>query len=168
MAGGSPEHNLISMNVAGELWSQLEQSPCRVYPSDQRVKIGDTGPYTYPDVIVVYEEPEYEEARPRSLLNPTLIVEVLSETTEAYDRGSTFAHYQTLASLREYVLIASDQRRIERFARQEGSAEWVYGESRGEGGPLALTSIGCVLSLERVYAKVDFPEREPGSRRGPE
>ena len=168
MAGGSPEHNLIAGNVFGELWSQLGQSPCRVYPSDQRVKIQDTGLYTYPDVTVVCEEPEYEEARPRSLLNPTLIVEVLSETTEAYDRGDKFDHYQTLTSLREYVLVASDRRRIERFTRAEGSEEWAYGETSDAAGTLSLVSIGCVLSLALVYGKVEFPAREPGRPRGPE
>jgi Uma2 family endonuclease len=168
MAGGSPEHNLVAMNVAGELWKQLSESPCRVYPSDQRVKVPDTGLYTYADVTVVCAEPQYEESRPRSLLNPTLIVEVLSETTEAYDRGDKFAHYQTLPSLREYVLVASDQRRIERYTRQEGGAEWVYGECRAPAGSLALPSIGCVLSLPDVYGKVEFPERERGKRRGPE
>src|SRR5258708_5764829 len=93
MAGGEPEHNLISGNVLGELRSQLEAGPCRVYPSDQRVKNLDTGLYTYPDVTVVCEEPLFEETAPRTLLNPTLIVEVLSESTEAYDRGGKFAHY---------------------------------------------------------------------------
>src|SRR5207245_3961483 len=109
MAGGRPEHNLISGNVLGELRSQLEQTQCRVYPSDQRVLIPDTGLYTYPDVTVVCGEPRFDEADGISLINPILIVEVLSESTEAYDRGDKFAHYCRLPSLLEYVLVASDR-----------------------------------------------------------
>ena len=169
MAGAEPEHNLIAANVLRELGNQLEQnqSPCEAYPSDQRVKVPATGLYTYPDLTVVCGEPEYEPTRPRTLLNPMLIVEVLSESTEAYDRGDKFAHYQTLASLREYVLVASDRPRIECYTRQEGGG-WSYEECRDPHGSLALTSIGCVLSLSRVYRKIEFPEREPGKRRGPE
>src|SRR5438067_352701 len=107
MAGGTPEHNLIAANLIGELRNQLEETPCRVYPSDQRVKIPDTGLYTYPDVTVVCADPQFEEPDRRAMLNPTLIVEVLSETTEAYDRGDKFAHYRRLSSLREYVMVAS-------------------------------------------------------------
>ncbi len=168
MAGAEPEHNLIAANVIGELSSQLADRPCRVYSSDQRVKIPATGLYTYPDVTVVCEDPEYEEARPRSLLNPTLIVEVLSDTTEAYDRGDKFAHYRTLPSLREYLLIASGGRRIEQLTRRPGGDQWIYTECSSDGGSVTAASIGCVLSLAGVYAKVEFPERAPGRRRGPE
>jgi Uma2 family endonuclease len=168
MAGGTPEHNLIAANLIRELGNQLEERPCRVYPSDQRVKIPDTGLYTYPDLSVVCEEPQFEEPGRCALLNPTLIVEVLSETTEAYDRGDKFAHYRRVASLREYVLVASNRRRIERFTRQDGGSEWVLAECSDATGSLPLPSIQCVLSLPRVYSKVEFPEREPGRRRGPE
>ena len=167
VAGGPPEHALISANVLRELGNQLEETPCRVYPGDQRVKIPDTGLYTYPDVTVVCEEPVFEESDRRTLLNPLLIVEVLSETTEAYDRGDKFAHYRRLSSLKEYVLVASDRRRIERFTRQEGASEWVLAECSDPDGSLALSSIGCVLSVPRVYLKVEFQERESGRRRSP-
>lgn len=169
MAGGAPEHNLIAANVIRELGNQLEAGPCRVYSSDQRVKIPATGLYTYPDVTVVCDEPVYEPSRVPSLLNPTLIVEVLSESTEAYDRGEKFAQYQTIPSLREYVLVAADRQGIERFTRQgpagETGGEWTYAGCSEPAGSLPLASIGCVLSVERVYAKVELPEREPGRRR---
>lgn len=168
MAGGTPEHNLIAANLIRELGNQLEERPCRVYTSDQRVKIPDTGLYTYPDVTVVCGEPQFEGRDRRALLNPTVIVEVLSETTEADDRGDKFAHYRRLTSLREYVLVASDRRRIERFTRQEGAAEWVLTECGDAAGSHALPSVECALSLPRVYSKVEFVQRQPGKRRGPD
>jgi Uma2 family endonuclease len=142
-AGGTPEHSLIAANVVWELGVQLESGPCRVHTSDQRVNIPDTGLYTYPDITVVCDKAEFEGPGRRALLNPTLIVEMLSESTEAYDRGGEFAHYRRLASLREYVLVASDRRRIERYTRQ--GSEWVLGECSDPDGSLDLPSIGCVL-----------------------
>lgn len=157
MAGGSPEHNLIAGNVLRELSIQLDAEPCLVFPSDQRLKIASTGLYTYPDVTVQCGEPEYEDTRPRSLLNPLLIVEVLSESTEAYDRGAKFEHYRTLPSLREYVLVASNRRCVERFTRQPDSDDWVLAACTDPEGALALPSIGCRLELARVYHKVELP-----------
>lgn len=167
MAGAGLEHNLIAANVVWALRSQLENSPCRVVGSDQRVAVPETGLYTYPDVTVVCEEPEVAGPGRSTLLNPTLIVEVLSESTGAYDRGDKFAHYRRLSSLREYVLIASDRRRIERFTRQVDGTEWVLAECSDAAGALALPSMGCVLSLPEVYRKVEFPQREPGAGRAP-
>jgi Uma2 family endonuclease len=167
MAGGSPEHNLICGNLIRELGNQLDERPCRVYPSDQRVKIPSTGLYTYPDVAVVCGEPEYEARERRALLNPTLIIEVLSESTEAYDRGAKFAHYQRLPSLREYVLVASEARRMERFTRLDGEDAWSMAACDSPAGVLPLLSIQGTLSVPRVYQKVDFPTQAPGRRRGP-
>lgn len=167
IAGASPQHNLISVNILRELGNQLEETHCLVYPSDQRVTIPDTGLYTYPDVTVVCEESLFGESDRWALLNPTLLVEVLSECTEAYDRGEKFAHYRRIPSLKEYVLVASDRQRIERFNRQEGGAEWVLTECSDPDGSLALHSVGCALSLTRVYSNVDFPAGEPGRRRAP-
>src|SRR5438105_5074535 len=167
MAGRTAEHNLIAANLIRELGNQLEEKPCRVYTSDQRVKIPDTGLYTYPDVTVVCGEPQFDDPGRRTLLNPTLILEVLSETTEAYDRGDKFAHYRRLASLREYVLVASDRRSIERFTRHENGAEWVLTECTVAAGSLELRSVGCALSLDHLYSKVEFQKRQAGKRRGP-
>ena len=164
MSGGTSEHNVIAGNVSRELGNQLFDRPCLVYQSEQRVKIPSTGLYTYPDVTVVCSRPEFENARRTTLLNPIVLVEVLSESTEAYDRGDKFAHYQTLPSVREYVLIASDQHRIERFSRAVGSSDWVLSVCTDPDGSLPLESIGCTLELSGVYHKVEFLERPRGRR----
>ena len=117
MAGASRWHNLIVANVIGELSLQLKGRPCTTYPSDMRVKISPTGLYAYPDVTVVCGDAQVEDTQQDTLLNPTLIVEVLSESTEAYDRGSKFAHYRKLASLLEYVLIAQTKSHVEHYVR---------------------------------------------------
>src|SRR5207302_11009756 len=117
MAGASEAHNLITINLSRELSVQLKNLPCRVYSGDMRVKVSDTGLYTYPDMVVVCGERQFEAERRDTLLNPTLIIEVLSPTTEAYDRGDKFAHYRRMESLREYVLIAQDRVRLERYTR---------------------------------------------------
>jgi Uma2 family endonuclease len=122
------------------------------------VKVSETGLYTYPDVVVVCDEPRYEEPQLDTLLNPTLIVEVLSPSTEAYDRGEKFAQYRRLDSLQEYVLIAQDRRRIERFVRQGESEDWLLTEVSDPTERIALASIGCELALAEVYDKVSLPK----------
>lgn len=167
MAGARPAHNVIAGNVLGELRTQLEDGPCLVYNSDQRVMIADTGLYTYPDVMVVCDEPQFDETDEIALVNPIVIVEVLSDSTEAYDRGDKFAHYRRLPSLREYLLVSSDRERIERFSRNDGTREWALAESSDPHGMLEVPAIGCVLALPRVYLKVVIPPPAPGKRRGP-
>jgi Uma2 family endonuclease len=165
MAGASLEHNLITANVTRELGTQLKRRPCRVVSTDMRVKVSATGLYTYPDVAVICDEPQLEDARQDTLLNPTLIVEVLSPTTEAYDRGDKFAQYRRLESLREYVLIAQDRQRIERYVRQAEGQEWLLTEISDPEGCVPLTAIGCELALAEVYDKVPLPEGENPLRR---
>src|SRR5207248_2680551 len=109
---------LIATNVVTELGLQLRDRPCKVYNSDLRVQVNEEGPYTYPDLSVVCGKAEFADAKGDALLNPTMIVEVLSPTTEAWDRGGKFEHYQQMPSLQEYVLIAQDRPRVERYARQ--------------------------------------------------
>jgi Uma2 family endonuclease len=155
MSGASRLHNLISLNVAGELRSQLRGRPCEAYVNDMRVKVQRTGMYTYPDVVAVCEEPRLEDAEFDTLLNPSVIVEVLSPSTESYDRGEKFAHYRRLDSLREYVLVAQVTRRIEHFRRR--GEHWVLTEISDPGGELSLSSIGCVLKLADIYDRVEFP-----------
>src|SRR5436190_17466052 len=108
MAGGRRAHNLIASNVITSLNTQLAERPCEVYPSDMRVKVSETGLYTYPDVVVVCGEEQFQDEQEDTLLNPTLLVEVLSESTEAYDRGDKAAHYRSLESLQQYVLISQN------------------------------------------------------------
>jgi Uma2 family endonuclease len=157
MAGASEEHNTIAFNVAGELHSQLKGRPCRGYSGDMRVRVSETGLYTYPDVVIVCGEPLFEDERRDTLLNPTLIVEVLSPTTEAYDRGEKFIQYRRLESLREYVLIAQNRIHIERFLRQPDQ-QWLLSEASNPDDVVVLSSIGCQLALSDVYDRVELVE----------
>jgi Uma2 family endonuclease len=153
MTGASLQHNAIVWNVAGILYSQLKGRPCRAFIGDMRLRVDATGLYTYPDLVVVCGEPRLADADLDTLLNPTLIVEVLSPSTEAYDRGKKFAHYRTIESLAEVVLISQEQVEVERFSRQpEGG--WLLLEANRLEDRLLLPSIGCELSLAAVYERV--------------
>ena len=153
MAGASERHNLIMGNTLASLHGQLRGRDCRVYPSDMRVKIAATGLYTYPDISVVCGGSEFEDDQRDTLLNPAVIIEVLSPTTEAYDRGKKFQHYRTLASLQEYLLIAQDVPRIEHYVRQPDN-QWLLSDLGGGSGAVHLPSIGCALALVDVYEGV--------------
>ena len=155
IAGASRWHNLIVANVVRELSLQLKGRPCTTYPSDLRVKISPTGLYAYPDVTVVCGDAQFEDTQQDTLLNPTLIVEVLSESTEAYDRGSKFAHYRKLASLLEYVLITQTKPHVEHYVRQPDN-RWLLAEADSVHDTLHLPSIDCHLALSEVYDKVDI------------
>lgn len=157
MSGASREHNLIAGNVSGEARNQLRDRPCEVYQSDMRVKVSRTGLYTYPDVVIVCGEPRFEDAAVDTLLNPTVVFEVLSESTEGYDRGKKSEHYRRIASLREYVLVAQNRCHVERFTRQPDD-RWVLWESDDPQAVLDLPSVGCELKLSDLYAKVSFEE----------
>jgi Uma2 family endonuclease len=167
MSGASRAHNLIATNVTRELSGQLRGRPCETYASDMRVKVSVTGLYTYPDVVVVCGEAEFEDAHVDTLLNPTVIVEVVSPSTEAYDRGEKFAQFRELASLQGYILIAQDRPRIERFRRSEGK-DWLFSAVDGLEETAHLTSIGCDLALADVYERVQFAvggDAEPSAGR---
>jgi Uma2 family endonuclease len=155
MAGASRWHNLVVANVIGELRSQLKGRPCTTYPSDMRVKISPTGLYTYPNVTVVCGEAQFEDHQQDTLLNPTLIVEVLSESTEAYDRGDKFAHYRKLASLTQYVLITQTKPHVGHYVRQ-ADHRWLLAEADSLSDSVHLPSIDCHLALAEVYDKVDI------------
>ncbi len=155
MLGASREHNLIAGNVNGEARNQLRGRPCEVYQSDMRVKVSRTGLYTYPDVVIVCGEPRFEDAEVDTLLNPTVIFEVLSESTEGYDRGKKSEHYRRISSLREYVLIAQDRCHVERFTRQPDD-RWTLWETDDLQAVLELPSVGCELNLTEIYARVKF------------
>ncbi len=151
MTGASREHNLIAYNIAGELRNQLKDRPCEAYIADMRVKAGLARSYRYPDITVVCGQPEFDDQRFDTLLNPTLLIEILSPSTEANDRGRKFAEYRSIPSLREYLLISQDEPRIERYARQaEG---WLLTVAEGWEAVVKLDAIGCVLDLREVYRK---------------
>src|SRR2546422_1674643 len=156
MSGASPRHVLIVTNVVAELRGQLKQRPCTVYSSDLRVKVSPTGLYTYPDVVVVCDQPQFADEQRDTLLNPTLIVEVLSESTKDYDRGEKFEHYRTLPSLREYILIAQDKYHVEHFVRQPDN-RWLLSETNLLEDTIHLSSIACDLALAEDYDKVEMP-----------
>jgi Uma2 family endonuclease len=155
MAGASRVHNTIALNLASEIRSQLKGRRCRVYMSDMRLRVSPTGLYTYPDVVAVCGEVEFEDDEVDTLLNPTMIVEVLSPTTEAYDRGDKFRQYRELASLREYVLVAQDKILVERYTRQGN--EWLRTDFKSLDDTLPLASIGCEIALREIYALIEFP-----------
>jgi Uma2 family endonuclease len=158
MVGASREHNLISLNSAASLHRQLTQRPCEVYTNDMRVRVSPTGLYTYPDVIVVCGEPRFDDEQNDTLLNPTVVIEVLSKSTEAYDRGLKFEHYRTLDSLTDYLLVAQDKPLVEHFARRP-EGQWLFTEAQGRESRLRIESIACELALEDVYQKVELPDQ---------
>src|SRR5439155_11928006 len=151
MAGVSRSHNLIAGNLYREVSQQLRGRPCEAYISDMRVKVSRTGLYTYPDVVVVCGEIHFEDVHNDTLLNPTMIVEVLSASTEAYDRGEKFAHYRRLESLQEYLLVAQDKVRIEHYVRQ--GTKWVLSELSDLNDTVPLATIDCAITLRDVYDK---------------
>lgn len=155
MAGGSPAHSLIATNVAGELRAQLKGRPCRPYNSDLRHKVELTGLITYPDVSVICGELEYARGTDDTVINPTLLIEVLSETTEAYDRGRKFLNYQRIPSLREYLLVSQHEPRIEQFVRGEGG-QWTWRVTEGMESATELPSLGISLPLSEVFDGVEF------------
>jgi Uma2 family endonuclease len=159
MSGASRRHALIASNLHGEIWMRLRGRACEVYMNDLRVKVTPTGMYTYPDIVAVCGEVLLEDGHFDTLLNPTVIVEVLSESTEAYDRGEKFAHYRRLETLREYVLVAQDKIRVEHF-RREGE-EWILSEVSGPDATLHLGSIDCDIALSAIYEKVEFRTPSP-------
>ena len=160
MTGASRKHNLITVNIAGELRSQLKKRPCEAYINDMRVKAAEARSYHYPDIAVVCGAPQFEDTYFDTLLNPTLLIEVLSPSTEAYDRGGKFAHYRKIDSLREYLLISQDQPSIERYLRQ--GDVWILSEAVGLEASMSLESIECLLSLREVYDKVlDDDDNQP-------
>jgi Uma2 family endonuclease len=153
MGGASFRHNAIVANLSGALYARLRGGPCRALTNDMRIQVTATGLYTYPDVVVVCGEPRFGDGELDTLLNPTLIVEVLSPSTEAYDRGQKFAHYRTIESLAEVVLVSQERVAVERFSRlPEGG--WLFSEANRLEDRIPLPAIGCDLSLAEVYERI--------------
>ncbi len=157
MAGASRPHSLIVSDIDRVLGNQLLERPCETYPNDMRVKVTATGLYTYPDFVVVCDEPQFEDKVADTLLNPTLLVEVLSKTTENYDRGVKFEHYRRLTSVREFLAIAQDRMHVEHHIRQ-ADGSWLLREYSGADDVLDLRSIECRLTLTDIYRRVKLPQ----------
>ena len=154
-SGGSLRHGIIIGNLSSELGIALKGRRCVVAPSDVRVRVSESGLYTYPDVVVVCDQPVYIDGRRDTVVNPVLVIEVLSPTTEAYDRGFKSAQYRTLESLREYALVSQSEPRVEIFRRQ-ASGDWLLSESTGMETACRFDSVGCTIALRDIYDKAAF------------
>jgi len=166
MPGVTREHAQIVLNIATELNSQFEERPCEVYVSDLRTKVVRTECYMYPDIVAVCGASQCDDEHFDNLINPELIIEVLSESTESYDRGIKFAHYRRIDSLREYALVSQWESRVESYHRQDDNT-WLYSETTDIEGSIQLVSVTCRLSMSRIYRKVDFEVARAKRRKRP-
>ena len=157
MAGASIPHNRLTANLVGELHGRLKNRPCDVFAQDLKTRTTPTK-YAYPDVIVVCGEPEFLDPHEDVIVNPAVIFEILSPSTESFDRGDKFADYQQRDSLQEYVLVAQDQIGVERFTRQE-SGLWLYQRLHRRTDSLTLESVGVTIPLDDIYYRLDFEQR---------
>jgi Uma2 family endonuclease len=157
MAGESIEHSRICVNVAGELRARLKGSPCEVLSPNMKVVTSPTGLFSYPDVVVLCGEPRFYDERRDILTNPTVVFEVLSPSTEAYDRGEKFLRYRTqIESLREYVLVSQHRPLVEHYVRQPDGS-WSYSSASDLSEAIDLISIDCRLPLSEIYDRIIFP-----------
>ena len=154
MSGGSNAHSLIGGNVHALLWSQLRKKPCLTFNSDMKVLVNATGLYTYPDVSVVCGEVRYTDENRDMVENPIVLVEVLSPTTEAYDRGEKFVHYQGLPSLNDYLIISQETMRVEQYVRQNDD-QWLLSVHSGPEASVRLVSTECTLLVAEIYERVE-------------
>ena len=155
MTGGTEEHNLIVANLVRELGNQFKDRPCRVYPSDMKVHIAADDVGTYPDVMVICGEREFYDGRRDMVTNPIVVVEVLSDSTEAYDRGDKFRHYRSLRSLQAYLLLSQYRMQAELFLRQPDGT-WSLSSYQDPSDSIPLRVVEAELSLAEVYDKVEL------------
>lgn len=156
MAGASDEHNTIAMNISSELHQQLKKRPCKVYQNDMRLYIEKEGIYVYPEVMVVCGEPEIKKFKSLdSLLNPVLIVEVLSESTADYDKSTKFDQYRTIDSFNEYLLVSQYTKKIIRYTKLSNGS-WILRDYIGDKTEIELSSIDCTLAMDDIYDKVNL------------
>lgn len=160
MAGATEQHTLAKDNFAGEARNALKGGPCRVVTSDMRVKISAKGLYVYPDVVIYCGDAQFEDDVRDTLLNPQIIVEVLSDSTEGYDRGNKFKSYRKLPSLREYILISQNSPSVERHVPQEGSRSWLMTPFDGLEDVFSFASSPVQIPLAEIYRGVRFPAPE--------
>ena len=156
MAGASREHNKISTNIVRVLGNQLLEKPCSIFSSDMKVRAIEV--CTYPDILIVCGDEEYDDEHRDILLNPNVIIEILSDSTEAYDRGDKFSHYQLISAFSEYILISQYLCKVEKFSRQKDET-WIYSKYDKLEDRIAIKSINCELPLSEIYRKVNFSER---------
>jgi Uma2 family endonuclease len=157
LAGASEPHNIIVFNLGGILYHSLRGKSCRGYVVDMRVKVPELPAYLYPDVVIVCGQPQFEDEQKDNLLNPTVVIEVLSPSTEAFDRGEKFATYQRIPTLREYLLVAQDRTYVEHFIRQP-NGQWscrVYDQPEQS---VALLGGTVSLPLQGIYEGISFSQ----------
>jgi Uma2 family endonuclease len=155
MVGATANHNIIVANIIHELVAQMKGRPCLVFSNDMRVRIEGADASTYPDVLALCGERQFHDDRRDVLLNPSLIVEVLSPSTEAYDRGGKFAIYRRLASLREYLLVSQDKVAAELYVRQ-AEGRWLLSEYSRPDAEIPLSSLDCCLAVREIFDKVEL------------
>jgi Uma2 family endonuclease len=160
MSGESIAHSAICTNLAFVFVGQLKGRPCQAFSPNMKVRTKFNGLYSYPDLSIVCGQPEFHDNHKDIIINPKVIVEVLSPSTEAYNRGEKWIRYQEINSLSDYLLVSQDQPLIEHFSKQEGG-KWLYTKTVGLESRLYLTSIDCQLQLSEIYDKVTFPDNEP-------
>ena len=166
MSGVSDAHAQIETNSITVLSTKLRERPCRVFPANMRIKVPSLPPYRYADVSALCGQPNFEKIGGVDVLtNPTLIIEVLSDSTEAYDRGDKFTHYKSIPSLREYLLIAQHRPHITKYVKQEDGS-WSYREVNDLTARLHLPSVDCVLELSEVYLHVTLPAEPSANIKG--
>lgn len=158
MSGASLRHTIITSNLVRELGNQLRNGPCTVSSSDLRVATDRRRHYTYPDVVVVCDPPQYVDGQLDTVTNPTLIAEVLSDSTEKYDRGGKFERYRAVPSLSDYLLVAQDRVHVELFSRQS-DGRWSLRDWNDPEAGIDIESIHCRLKVAEVYAKVTFDDQ---------
>lgn len=159
MSGASVPHNYIASNLMVIIGSALKGSPCKPLGSDMRTRTPSSRFFTYPDLVIVCGQPELHDEQKDTLLNPTVIIEILSPSTEKWDRGGKFARYQSIPSLQDYVLVSQDIPRVERFSRN--GEEWTLANSEGLEATLRLPSVGIEISLAEIYEDVEFDPMSP-------
>ncbi len=164
MSGASSEHNQITFNLAGLLHGQLKDRPCFAYVNDMRVSVKPAGLYTYPDAVITCQKPQFEDKQLDTLLNPQVVIEVLSDSTESYDRGKKFEMFRQLESLREYLLVAHDRPQVDHYTCDD-ERQWRLKGVSGLDATIELATVNCRLSLADVYAKVEFPPPSPEADR---
>ncbi|WP_159468132.1 Uma2 family endonuclease [Dyadobacter sp. 3J3] len=155
MAGAGHNHNRIVENLSIEIGGFFKGKSCRTFSSDQRIHIPETGLYTYPDLLIVCEKNQYLDDKKDTILNPTVIIEVLSESTEAYDRGQKFHFYRSITSLREYVLINSRSLAAEVFRKNEEGLWVLASEAYQLSDQLELASVNLTIAMEDIYAQTE-------------
>lgn len=157
MSGASRAHSAISFNLAGCLQPQLRGTPCAGFSNDMKVRVGDASLFAYPDLTIYCGEPLFHDDHGDVLINPVVVFEVLSRSTEAYDRGEKFERYKTIGTLTDYVLVSQDRASLEHFSRQIDGT-WVLNEVVNLDASLNIASINCRLPLAEVYDRIEFAD----------